>query len=237
MHAVIMTGGRGTRLQPYTDVLPKSLLPVGGQPILETIVRQLVDHGFTHLTLACGYLSKLIQTYFGDGHEFGAQIQYHTEVNPLGTVGAVACLKPMDEPFLVMNCDVLTTLNYAELFRFHRQRGGSLTIATHLQPVPFSLGVIEANGEYVTDFREKPEQVVRVSMGIYVMDPTVRQYIPRRQRFDVPDLIQALLLHREPVLQFETPARWLDIGQQADYEQANQLFAQHADEFIAGGHS
>ncbi|MBD0381594.1 sugar phosphate nucleotidyltransferase [Paenibacillus sedimenti] len=224
MEVVIMTGGKGMRMAPYTKVLPKGLLPVGEQPILEIIVKQLRHYGFTSITMACGYLSGLIQTYFGDGSSRGVSITYHVESEPLGTVGAIKSLNRLEGPFLVINCDVLTTLDFARFREFHMKGGSLLTIASQKKGIPIELGVLETQDDYVTNFIEKPSQSAYVSMGIYMMNPAVIDYIPDHQYFDIPDLIHALLAANEKVRHYENNDFWLDIGRPSDYTRANEEY-------------
>lgn len=224
MDAVIMTGGKGLRLSPYTKILPKGLLPVGGQPMLETIVMQLAAWGFQNITMICGHLAPLIQTYFGDGHQFGVKLSYLVEEKPLGTAGSLKQLEHLHDPFLVINCDVLTSLNLHELIQFHRAHDGLLTIASQEKHIPVKLGVLQVDEDEVVDFQEKPDHVVRVSMGIYLMNPGIRSFIPANQYFDIPDLIRALLTHKEPVHHYDNDAFWLDIGTPDDYNEATRQF-------------
>jgi len=224
MEAVIMTGGKGMRLAPYTKILPKGLLPIGEQPILEIIVKQLRHYGFTTITMACGYLAPLIQTYFGDGSAWGVSIRYHVESVACGTAGPLKQLPKPTEPFLMLNCDVLTTLNF-RLFRdYHCTRGNILTIASQQKQVPIELGVLETKGDRVVDFVEKPQSSSLVSMGIYMMNPEILPYIPAHTYFDMPQLIQSLLAAGREIGHYENNAFWMDIGRQADYLQAHDEF-------------
>lgn len=235
MHAVIMTGGRGVRLRPFTDVLPKGLLPVGGQPILETIIKQLRHHGFSEITLVCGYLGQFIQTYFTDGSRFGVHLDYYMEEQPRGTIGSLRNLGEWSEPRLIMNCDVLTTLDFAGMFRYHQTHSPLVTVASQIKTIPISLGVIETNDDAVTALSEKPEQKVRVSMGIYVMEPNAIDYIPKEASFDAPQLIQSALADGQLVRQFGNDADWLDIGTPEDYERAQSKFQELSDAGLLGG--
>ncbi|MGG1551498.1 sugar phosphate nucleotidyltransferase [Paenibacillus ferrarius] len=224
MEAVIMTGGKGMRMAPYTKVLPKGLLPVGEQPILEIIVKQLRNYGFTSITMACGYLSGLIQTYFGDGSSRGISISYYVEKEPLGTVGPIRLIQRRSSPFLLINCDVLTTLDFAGFRDFHMTGGSILTIASQKRGIPIELGVLETQEEYVTNFIEKPTRSAYVSMGIYMMNPEIADYIPAGSYFDIPDLIHKLLAAGEKVRHYENNDFWLDIGRPSDYTRANEEF-------------
>jgi NDP-sugar pyrophosphorylase family protein len=237
MKAIIMTGGKGMRMAPYTKVLPKGLLPVGDQPILEIIIKQLHMYGFRSITMACGYLAPLIQTYFGDGSKWNVAIEYQVEQEALGTVGPLKLMKDIDTPFLVMNCDVLTTLNLQEMWSFHKSGNSPLTIASQKKKIPIELGVLETNGDQVINFVEKPTRSAHVSMGMYVMNPELMDYIPDGKFFDVPDLIHALLADRKSVRHFENESYWLDIGRPADYSKANEQFPTIEPLLFPGGNS
>jgi len=222
-----MTGGKGLRMAPYTKVLPKGLLPVGEQPILEIIVKQLRYHGFTNITMACGYRSSLIQTYFGNGSAWNVSITYQVETEPRGTAGPLKTLTHLSEPFLLINCDVLTTLPFRKLWEFHMSGGRSLmTIASQQKQIPIELGVLETEGDRVIRFIEKPVRNARVSMGIYMMDPDILAYIPEKQFFDIPDLIRVLLEDGKEVRHYENDAFWIDIGRPADFARANEVYPQ-----------
>ena len=221
---MILAGGRGTRLAPFTTVLPKPLMPIGDRAILDVVVRQLRSHGFTELTFAVGYLAHLIRAVFADGSNHGVKIDYVTEDEPLGTAGPLSGVEGLDETFLAMNGDILTTLDYAGLFDCHRACGNALTVATHRRTVRSEYGVLdvgEAEGpvQPVTGYTEKPEVPYIVSMGIYVMEPRALEHIPSG-RFDIPDLVLALLEAGAPVGSYLFDGYWLDIGRHDDYEQA-----------------
>src|SRR3954452_3417403 len=197
-HAVILAGGRGTRLGPYTTVLPKPLLPIGDAPILDVVLRQLGGHGFTNVTLAVGFLGHLIEAVFEDGSELGVSLEYQRELQPLGTVGPLAAMDNLDDTFLMMNGDVLTTLDYSDFYSAHEAAGNLLTIAAHVRTVKSDYGVLELDGHKgatrrVTDFREKPETDHSVSMGVYIVDRRVCEYVPADTHFDLPELVWRLL--------------------------------------------
>jgi NDP-sugar pyrophosphorylase family protein len=223
--AVILAGGKGSRLGPYTTVLPKPLLPIGDRAILDVVVRQLKGHGFTDMTFAVGYLAHLIRAVFADGSDHGISIVYHEEEEPLGTAGALATVEGLDDTFLAMNGDVLTTLDYDDLYRTHQESGNFLTIATHRRVVSTDYGVIHVNGDAggtsrVTGYEEKPEIPYIVSMGVYLAEPAILDYIPTGERFDVPDLVIKLLEDGKPVGSYLYDGYWLDIGRHDDYERA-----------------
>lgn len=237
--AVILAGGKGSRLGPYTTVLPKPLLPIGDRAILDVVVRQLKQHGFTDLTFAVGYLAHLIRAVFSDGAGHDVSIAYHEEEQPLGTAGALATVEGLDETFLAMNGDVLTALDYGKLYDTHRKAGNLLTIATHRRVVRTDYGVIHVNGanagtDQVIGYEEKPEIPYVVSMGVYVAEPEILEHIPSGERFDVPDLVIKLLDAGLPVGSYLYDGYWLDIGRHDDYERAiaeyeelkSQLFPQ-----------
>lgn len=233
MHAVILAGGKGTRLRPYTTVFPKPLMPVGDLPILEVVIRQLRGAGCTGVTLAVGHLAELLIAFFGDGARWGLPIGYVREDRPLGTVGALALLPPFAEPFLLMNGDILTTLDYAALLAHHRQAGGIATIAMHERVVRVDLGVIEHDAAgRVSGYVEKPALPYHVSMGVYAFDPRVRDYIAPGERLDFPDLVLRLLAAGERVMSYPYDGYWLDIGRPDDYEQAVAEFAERRRMFL-----
>ncbi len=232
MRAVILAGGRGTRLAPYTTVFPKPLVPLGEMPILEIVVRQLAAAGFTRITMAVGHLAELIEAFF-QCHDVGVTIDYSREPAPLGTAGPLALIDSLDEPFLVMNGDILTTLDYKALVAHHLVRDAWLTIAMHQRPVNLDFGILGVDGEQnVVDYFEKPTQVYPVSMGIYVFDPQVLRYIPRGTPLDFPDLVKRLLADRCPVVVYPFDGQWLDIGRSDDYARAVVTLEQMRDSFL-----
>jgi NDP-sugar pyrophosphorylase family protein len=227
MHTVILAGGKGTRLRPYTTVFPKPLMPLGDLPILEVVIRQLRAAGCDGATLAVGHLAELLMAFFGDGSRWGLPIDYLREEQPLGTVGALGRMPAFAEPFLLMNGDVLTTLDYRVLLEHHRRQGGIATIAMHERNVRIDLGVIEHDpAGRITGYIEKPTHVYHVSMGIYVFEPRVREYIMPGERLDFPDLVLRLLAAGERVMSYPFTGYWLDIGRPDDYEQAVAEFDQ-----------
>lgn len=235
--AVILAGGRGSRLGPYTTVLPKPLLPVGDRAILDVVIHQLHRLGFDEVTLAVGYLSHLLRAAMGDGSQWGVQIDYVEEREPLGTVGPLASIDGLDGSFLVMNGDVLTTLNFTELLALHRESGNILTIASHRRVVRTDYGVLHLEGEagqtrLVSGFEEKPEIPYTVSMGVYAMDARTLEYIEPGVRLDLPDLVLRLIAAGEPVGSYLFDGYWLDIGRHDDYERAITEFSELRDLFL-----
>lgn len=223
--AIILAGGKGSRLGPYTTVLPKPLLPIGDRAILDVVVQQLRDYGFSQLTLAVGYLAHLVRAVMADGDAHGVNIEYHEETEPLGTVGALATIEGLDDTFLVMNGDVLTTLDYGRLVELHTEAGNVLTVASHRRVVRTEYGVLHVGEDLgdtqrVTGFEEKPEIPYVVSMGVYVMEPHALDFIEAGVRLDFPDLVLRLLDAGEQVGSHLFEGYWLDIGRHEDYEKA-----------------
>ena len=225
MQAIILAGGKGRRLRPYTTVLPKPLMPLGDMPIIEVVLRQLAGYGFHDVTIAVGYLAELLMAYCGDGSKFGLRLHYSREEEPLGTAGPLALVDGLDDTTLVLNGDVLTSLDLAALVQQHRSSGAVATIATHQRQQPINYGIIENNDAgQVTAYIEKPTYHYQVSMGIYVLEPTVLHRIPRGHYLDLPDLVRQLMADGERVMAYPFDGYWLDIGRHDDYEQAVEEF-------------
>jgi NDP-mannose synthase len=233
MRAVILAGGKGTRLQPFTTVFPKPLMPIGDMPILEVVLRQLKRAGVTRVTMAVGHLADLLRAFFGDGKRFGLPIDYSIEEKALGTVGPLTLLDGLDETFVMMNGDILTTLDYADLVRCHRESGAVCTIATYVRTVKIDFGVIETdtNG-MLTGYVEKPSFNYRVSMGIYVFEPAVLGYLEKGVYRDFPDVIKALIADGRKVASYPFTGYWLDMGRPDDYARAVEEFEARRGEFL-----
>ena len=233
MKAVILAGGKGTRLSPYTKVLPKPLMPIGDMPILEVILRQIKLAGIQDVVLTVGHLSELLRTFFQDGSRFGLNISYTYEDYPLGTAGPIAFVPDLEETFLVMNGDVLSTLPLKDLIQFHKTQNAITTIATHHRRVKVDLGVVQWDGEArVTGYIEKPTYDYSVSMGIYVFEPKVLDYIPTGEYYDFPDLVKKLIGVGEKVIGYRFDGYWQDLGRPDDYESATQDFDQMRSQFL-----
>jgi NDP-sugar pyrophosphorylase family protein len=208
-------------------------MPVGERPILEIILRRLRAVGVTDVVFAVGYLASLLEAYFGDGSKFGLSIRYSPEPEPLGTAGPLGLIERMDEPFLVMNGDVLTDLDFGAMLRFHREQGGPLTVATYERAVNIDLGVLHTDLEgAVTDYIEKPTLNYTVSMGIYVMDPEVQDLVTRGQRKDLPELVLELLAAGRRVAAYRHGGHWLDIGRPDDYVLATEEFERDPERYL-----
>jgi NDP-mannose synthase len=233
MQAIILAGGTGSRLKPYTTVFPKPLMPIGEYPVLEIILRQLKQHGFTDITLAVGYLKELLMAYFNHGEKLGVSIRYSYEEKPLGTAAPLKLIREFDDDFLVMNGDVLTTIDFTNFYQHHRKRNALCTIAMYNKPVKIDLGVLETDGNaMVTDYIEKPTLHYKVSMGVYVFNKRILDFIPYNAYLDLPDLIRLLIRSGEQVNGYDFTGDWLDIGRHEDYEIAHSYFEQNKDKFL-----
>ena len=233
MKAVVLAGGKGARLAPYTNILPKPLMPIGDMPILEVLICQMKRYGIEEIILTVGHLAELLRSFFQDGSRFGIPIRYSFENEPLGTAGPLAQVGGLESTFLVSNGDVLTTLDIRALIDFHKSEGATATIAMHQRTVNIDLGVIRLNGRNeVVDYIEKPKYDYDVSMGIYVFEPLVLEYIPRGCYMDFPDLVLKLLATGHRVLGFPFDGYWQDLGRKDDYEQATADFERMRSEFL-----
>jgi NDP-sugar pyrophosphorylase family protein len=222
--AVVLAGGRGTRLAPYTSVLPKPLMPIGERAILEIVVEQLEAHGIKDITFCVGYLSHLIRTVFDNRANGHVNISYVHEQELLGTAGPIRLVDGLEETFIVMNGDVLTTLDYRDLVRHHRETGNAVTIATRERTIKIDYGVLGVENERtparIVRFDEKPELHSTVSMGIYAFEPWVLDYVPPNQHHDFPELVKSLISHGELVGAYPFDGPWFDIGREDDYARA-----------------
>jgi dTDP-glucose pyrophosphorylase len=222
IQAVIMAGGFGKRLHPLTEETPKPMLTVNGRPLLERIVEQLRIAGINQFNITTHYKSEKVASHFGDGSKFGVKINYVTEECPLGTAGSLGQLKKPDAPLLVINGDILTQVNFRAMLDYHREHKADLTVAVRKYDLNVPYGVIENNGAFVRGLVEKPTHSFFVNAGIYLLEPSIHDLIPNGQRFDMTDLIQRLLDEQRPVASFPIVEYWLDIGQPADYDQAQE---------------
>jgi NDP-sugar pyrophosphorylase family protein len=231
--AIILAGGRGTRLAPYSTILPKPLMPIGDKPILEIVVRQLARHGFRDITLAVGHMAELLMAYFGDGQRFGVSLKYSREEQPLGTAGPLGMIDDLAERVLVMNGDVLTGLDYSRMASVHAASGAIGTIATNPRQVNIDFGVIEHDArQHLTAYIEKPTLDYRVSMGIYFFERRVQEFIKRGERLDLPDLVKQLVSAGETMNCHPHDGYWLDIGRPDDYQRAVAEFTERESDFL-----
>jgi dTDP-glucose pyrophosphorylase/CBS domain-containing protein len=220
IRAVVMAGGFGSRLRPLTDNTPKPMLHIGDRPILERIIGQLKKTGVNRINLTTHFKAETISEHFGNGEQFGVNINYVHEQEPLGTAGALGLLEDSDEPLLVINGDILTQVDFRAMVAFHRRHKSCLTVGVRRYDLQVPYGVMECDGPKILGISEKPKLQFLVNAGIYLLEPSVRQYIPARRRFDMTDLIQALIREKCHMVSFPIVEYWLDIGQYPDYEKA-----------------
>jgi NDP-mannose synthase len=233
IRAVIQAGGKGTRLYPYTAVLPKPLMPIGDAPILEIVIQQLVYHGFRDITITIGHLGHLIMAVLGDGSRFGARIEYAREPRPRGTIGALSNLSEVDEPLLVMNGDLLTDFNFRDFLEAHVTGNSELSVGVCQKQIPVSLGVLELDSSHrAIGFQEKPILSFPCSMGIYALNPELVARIPRHGVFGFDDLMAMCLGENIPVRAHCFEGLWLDIGRAEDYAEAAKLFDENLDRLL-----
>ncbi len=234
--AILLAGGRGTRLGPYAAVLPKPLVPLGDRPVLEILLGRLRQHGLTNLVICTGHLAALIQAYFGDGERFGVKLRYVREEQPLGTAGPIRLVEGLGDPFVVMNGDLLTTLDLTALLEAHREGTADATIASYPREVPIDFGVLEVGPDDVLRrYREKPRYHFQVSMGVYVFKRWVVDLIPPGQRLDIPELVARIQAQGGRVACYRSACYWLDIGRPDDYARAQEDFERNPDLFLLAG--
>ena len=221
--AVILAGGKGTRLKPYSTVIPKPIVPVGDKAILEILIGRLKKFGITDLTICVNHLAELIMAYFGNGGKLGVNIEYSIEDIPLGTVAPIKLIKKLPENFIVMNGDLLTDLNFKEFYDNHLENKALMTIATYKRVSKIDFGVIDIdkNNNVVKGFKEKPEYELDVSMGVYILNRKVLENIPLNKKFSFDDLILEMLKKGQSIKVYPYKGYWLDIGRPDDYEKAN----------------
>jgi dTDP-glucose pyrophosphorylase/CBS domain-containing protein len=220
--AVIMAGGFGTRLSPLTDDTPKPMLPIGDRPLMEYTIEQLKKAGINNLNITTHYLTDKISEHFGDGSDFGVEINYVKEEHPLGTAGALGLMPPSDEPLLVINGDILTRVDFRALLDFHHKHEAALTVGVRQYEMEVPFGVLDCEGPNVTRLSEKPRHRFLVNAGVYLLDASVHSYIPRQEFFNMTDLIDLLLENGRKVVSFPILEYWLDIGQPTDYKKAQE---------------
>ena len=225
MQAVILAGGRGTRLRPFTSAMPKPLVPVGDHPIIEIILRQLRRHGFREVIVSTGHLAELIEAFCGDGRRWGLRVRYVRETKPLSTAGALKNIRGLGSRFLTINGDILTTLDFRSLVRHHDKTGNAATLALRERTHVVSFGVLELDARgRVRSYTEKPRHDYLVSMGVNVFDRRALRHIREGEALGIPELVGRLLSAGEQVGGFTNKAEWLDIGRPEDYQDAQAIF-------------
>lgn len=234
MRVVILAGGRGTRLRPFTTTIPKPIVPVGDKAIMEILVRQLARHGCDHVTVAVSHLAQLIMAYFGDGSQWGLKIDYSIEHKPLGTIGPLKLIRDLPEHFMVMNGDILTDLDFGALFRTHVSSGALATVATYERDVRIDFGVLryEPSTHRVVGFVEKPVEHFSVSMGAYAFSRRILDFVPDDTAFGFDHLMLTLIERGLDVRAYPFHGFWLDIGRPDDYDRANTEFEQIREQFL-----
>jgi len=224
MQAIILAGGKGTRLYPYTAVFPKPLVPLGDKPIMEIVIRQLKTAGFEDILISVGHMATLIQAYFGDGSKFGVKIEYVLEDTPMDTAGALRLIKKLDENFLVINGDVLTTLNYRKMLDFHMAHKATATVGVIRREEKIDYGVITTDQQgRLVGYIEKPKYDFLVSMGINILTKKAVSHIVWGESISMPELINRLVKNNERVYCFSDNCEWLDIGRPSDYDKAQNV--------------
>ena len=228
MKAVILAGGLGTRLKPFTETIPKPLLPIGEKAILEIQIERLKKYEFNEIYLATNYKSEYIESFFGNGSKYNVRLRISKETKHLGTAGPLTLLKKeLTEPFIVMNGDILTLIDFSKLYDFALNKNCPLCISIKKEITPFAFGNILFDGDYVTDIEEKPDFVNYILAGIYVMTPDVFEDIPKNEYFGMDQLIQNYLKNSVKIAKYEMKEYWLDIGRLNDYEQAQDIYKTH----------
>lgn len=227
MKAVILAGGLGTRLKPFTEVIPKPLLPVGESSVLETQILSLARSGFDEIYIATNYMADYIEAFLGNGDRYGVKLRFSRETEPLGTCGPLSLLRnELNEPFVMMNGDILTTLNFREVLDFCNESDADLTVVTKELIAPFNFGKVTKDGPYIVAVEEKPNFRYEVLAGIYAIKPDVLTMIPENKYFGMDKLINQMLSSHQKVAGFSLSGYWLDIGQAEEYQAARTNYSQ-----------
>jgi NDP-sugar pyrophosphorylase family protein len=228
MKAVIMAGGLGSRLKPFTQIIPKPLLPIGEKAILEIQIESLKKHGFDEIYLATNFKSDYIENFFGNGKRFGVKLKISKELKPLGTAGPIKLLKDqLNEPFLIMNGDILSLVDFTDLYNFSINNEASLTLTIKKIVTPYQFGNIYFKGDFVTGIDEKPDIITYALAGIYIMKPDVLELIPDNTYYGMDSLIKSMLSKKMPITKYDIQDYWLDIGQVKDFEEVQEIYKTH----------
>lgn len=233
MRVVILAGGKGTRLRPYTYTVPKPLMLIGGEmPILEIIIKQLINNDFKHATIAVNYKARIIRAFFDNNHKWDLKIDYSLEQKPLGTAGPLTLIDDLPDDFLVMNGDLLTDLNYKEFYKWHIDNESDITVGTFRRKTKLDFGVIKYNENFdINDFNEKPIDFYNVSMGIYVLNKKIIEFLPKNEPYGFDQLITEAIHRKLKVKAYPHSSFWLDIGQDKDYQKANEYYKKNKNIF------
>jgi len=231
LKAVILAGGLGQRLRPFTEVIPKPLLPIGEKAILEIQIENFNKYGFDEIYLATNYKSDYIKNFFGDGSQFGVKLKVSKEDIPLGTAGPLLLLKDqLQEPFIIMNGDILSSFNFKKFYDVSLKGKSELSVAIKKEITPYHFGNISFKGDYVTEIEEKPNLETNILAGIYFMQPTIFSLFPENEYFGMDQLIKKMLKLNKPIMKYEITEYWLDIGRPEDYDKAQESYSQHFEE-------
>jgi len=238
MRAIVMAGGRGRRLEPYTSVIPKPLMPLGERPIIDVIVRQLIAAGIEQVTLAVGHLGGIIESWIRQEGGYGVPVDFAYEDAPLGTAGALGRVSPGGQTFLALNGDILTTVSFESLLAFHREAGVIATVAANERVVDVEYGVLYAEDDgTLLRLEEKPQIRYTVSMGVYAFEPAILDYIEPGERVDFPELLERVMGRGQRVAAYRHDGYWRDIGNRSDYEDAIVDFQQDPGRFLPGSNA
>lgn len=232
--AVILAGGLGTRLKPFTDAIPKPLLPIGEKAILEVQIERLVRCGFEEVILATNYKADYIENFLGDGSRYGVKVTVSREEEPLGTAGPLKLIEDQlsEEPFLVMNGDILTLLDFKKMYDMACSQTSLFTVGIKKIVMPYDFGNISFEGEFVTGIEEKPDMITYAVAGIYIMKPEILNYIPKNTYFGMDMLLQSMLKNKMPILKYDIEEYWIDIGRMDDYEKVQREYQEHMKNYI-----
>jgi NDP-sugar pyrophosphorylase family protein len=226
--AVILAGGLGTRLKPFTQAIPKPLLPIGEKTVLEIQIQRLVQHGFQEIYIATNYKADYVESFIGNGERLGAKVRFSKEEKPLGTCGPLTLLKnELNEPFILMNGDILTTIDFDQLYKFGLQNRSWLTVVTKEIRTPFNFGSVKSREGFICEIEEKPDLVHEILAGIYFLMPEIYAFIPDGTYFGIDHLIKKMLSAASPIGRYLMQEYWLDIGRIDDYNDAQLAYEQH----------
>ena len=231
MKAIILAGGLGQRLKPFTEILPKPLLPIDGeQTVLEIQISRLKKHGFTDIYIATNYMAEMIESYMGNGTKYGVNLTFSKEPIPLGTCGPIGLLQnTLTDPFLVMNGDIITNLNFSKFYDFGIEADSKLVVCTKELTQPFDFGNVITRNNKIISIEEKPNLKFIVVAGIYVMKPSIFQYLPNNKYFGFDDLMKIMLSKSDPISSYLMDDYWIDVGRYEDFDQARKDIKQLKD--------